>query len=157
MREYFVCLSFVSPECCHVFSEECALQTILKAFLDQGRGTGYPFEGVVARLAASDCFLGRINVAPFRRNWSPASWFRSERERLRPAVLPNGEFRSERERFGLAALPNGGAVHKQCRRMKSFSPERSEESASSCTALAAEPADTPTPSRRNGHVIGQNA
>ena len=58
----------VSPEWCHVFFEEYALQAILRAFLDQGRGTGYPFEGVVPRLAASDCVLGHINVAPFWRN-----------------------------------------------------------------------------------------
>ena len=66
----------VSPEGCHVFSKECALEAILRAFLNQGRGTGYPFEGVVPRLAASDCVQGHINVAPFRKNWPTARDFR---------------------------------------------------------------------------------
>ena len=59
--------------------------------------------------------------------------------------------------WGPAVLPNGGAVHKQMQEDVCFSPERSEESASSCTALAAEPANTLAPSRKNCLVIGQNA
>ena len=54
----------MSPEWCHVFFDKCALQAILKEFLDQGRGTGYPFEGVVPRLVASDCTPGHLSWHP---------------------------------------------------------------------------------------------
>ena len=59
------------------------------------------------RLVDSECVLGHINVAPFRRNWLPASDILENRSRLGPAALPNGDFRVEWARLRPAALPNG--------------------------------------------------